>query len=179
MFKVAPSARLREEIAAFLAEMEAKDGSEALSRLALLGFARLVQDGLEQGQADSIGRERYERGERRGHRNDYVRGHLEVAEGRVAVAVPQVRDAQGTYRSKLYDFLRGHSHVVERLAIEMYARGLSTRHVEAAFTDADGVCLLSRTAVSEVTEALWAEYEAFQGRWLAGVSILGLFLDGL
>jgi transposase-like protein len=46
---------------------------------------------------------------------------------------------------------------LEALAVEMYARGLSTRDVEAVFLDADGRSLLSRTAVSEVTERLWVE----------------------
>ena len=43
----------------------------------------------------------------------------------------------------------------------MDARGLSTRDVEAAFTDEQGTCLLSRTAVSELTEELWAEMVAY------------------
>ena len=43
----------------------------------------------------------------------------------------------------------------------MYARGLSTRDIESTFADEHGRSLLSRTAVSEVTERLWAEYEAF------------------
>ena len=71
--------------------------------------------------------------------------------------VPQIRDTPTPYRSTLYAFLRGHSDVVQQLAVEMHARGLSTRDVEAAFTDDDGRWLLSRTAVSEVTEELWAE----------------------
>ncbi len=61
----------------------------------------------------------------------------------------------------------------------MYARGLSTRDIEAAFTDERGVCLLSRTGVSEVTEALWEEYEAFQKRDLEDIPVLYVFLDGL
>jgi hypothetical protein len=59
-----------------------------------------------------------------------VPGQLDNAEGRIRVQVPQVREAERPYRSVLYDFLRGHSEVVGRLAIEMYARGLSTRDVE-------------------------------------------------
>jgi hypothetical protein len=46
---------------------------------------------------------------------------------------------------------------LEALAVEMYARGLSTRDIEALFADEDGRSLLSRTAVSEVTERLWAQ----------------------
>ena len=39
----------------------------------------------------------------------------------------------------------------------MYARGLSTRDIEAVFAEAEARSLLSRTAVSEVTERLWAQ----------------------
>jgi putative transposase len=69
---------------------------------------------------------------------------------------------------------------LERLAVEMYARGLSTRDIEAAFRDRDtGKLLLSRTAVSEVTERLWAEYEAFATRDLAEFPLVYLFVDGI
>ncbi|MCY0897894.1 MAG: transposase [Firmicutes bacterium] len=51
----------------------------------------------------------------------------------------------------------------------MYAQGLSTRDIEAAFTTATGERLLSQTAISAVTEALWQEYEAFQQRSLADI----------
>jgi len=180
MSKIAPSVRLREEIATFLAQAEGSEsGASALSRLVQLATARLVQEALEQEQTDFIGRERYVREAGRGKRNGYVPGQLDTAEGRVAVQVPQVREAGQPYRSALYDFLRGHSEVVERLAVEMYARGLSTRDVEAAFTDERGTCLLSKSAVSELTDALWDEYEAFQQRPLGEVPILALFLDGV
>lgn len=42
-----------------------------------------------------------------------------------------------------------------------------------------GRSLLSRTAVSEVTEALWAEYEEFATRDLSEVPPLYLFIDGI
>ena len=61
----------------------------------------------------------------------------------------------------------------------MYARGLSTRDVEAVFADEQGRPLLSRTAVSEITERLWAEYEAFATRDLAEFDIVYLFVDGI
>jgi putative transposase len=61
----------------------------------------------------------------------------------------------------------------------MYARGLSTRDIEALFADGDGRSLLSRTAVSEITERLWAEYQAFAGRDLAEFAVLYLFVDGI
>jgi len=63
--------------------------------------------------------------------------------------------------------------------VEMYARGLSTRDIEAVFAGADGRSLLSRTAVSEVTERLWAEYEAFASRDLSEFAVTYLFVDGI
>jgi transposase-like protein len=63
--------------------------------------------------------------------------------------------------------LTGRTAEPERLAVEMFARGLSTRDIEAAFRDATGGSLLSRTAVSQVTERLWQEYEAFATRDLS------------
>ena len=180
MGKIAPSQRLREELREFLEHLEGvEDGKGALSELVRRAVGLIVQESLEAEQREFIGRERYERGEGRGYRSGYSRGQLKTAEGRVEVERPQVREAEETYRSKLYEFLRGHSEVVERLATEMYARGLSTRDVEAAFTDEWGDCLLSRSAVSEVTETLWEEYEAFQARDLSELGVLYLFLDGL
>jgi putative transposase len=171
---------VREELRQFMGQFEGvEDGKGALSELVRRALGLLVQESLEAEQRDFIGRERYERGEGRGYRSGYTRGHLETAEGGVEVERPQVRDAGVTYRSKLFEFLRGHSEVVERLATEMYARGLSTRDIEAAFTDERGDCLLSRSAVSEVTESLWEEYEAFQARDLSELGVLYLFLDGL
>ncbi len=180
MPKIAPSVQLREQLAAFLKDAGSiESGAAALSELVGLATRRVVQEALEQEQTDFIGRERYVRTPGQGKRNGYLPGHLETAEGQVTVQVPQVREAGQPYRSQLYDFLRGHSDVVERLAIEMWARGLSTRDVEAAFTDEQGVCLLSRTAVSGLTDALWAEYEAFQQRSLSDVPVFAVFLDGV
>ena len=39
--------------------------------------------------------------------------------------------------------------------------------------------MLSRTAVSQVTERLWQEYEAFAGRDLSEFAVAYLFVDGV
>jgi len=75
--------------------------------------------------------------------------------------------------------LAGRTAELERLAIEMFARGLSTRDIEAAFRDETGASLLSRTAVSQVTERLWEEYEAFATRDLSEFQVAYLFVDGV
>ncbi len=50
------------------------------------------------------------------------------------------------------------------------ARGLSTRDVEDAFRDATGELLISKSAVSEITDRLWEDYEAFVARDLSEIS---------
>jgi len=135
---------------------------------------RLVQELLDPQVSDYLGRERYQRREprqeHRGYRNGYEAARIRTVEGRITVQAPQVRDGPGTYHSKLVGSLRGNSEAVVRLAIEMYARGLSTR---------DSDRLLSRTAVSELTEVLWEEYEAFSQRDLSEFEEEYLFLDAV
>ena len=61
----------------------------------------------------------------------------------------------------------------------MLARGLSVRDIEDAFRDESGRLLLSRTAVSEIGERLWADYQEFAGRDLSEYDIAYLFVDGI
>jgi len=68
---------------------------------------------------------------------------------------------------------------LERLAIEMYVRGLSTRDIEDALKDKDGRRLLSKDSVSEITESLSEEYERFISRDLSGYDVVYLFIDGV
>ena len=121
-----------------------------------------------------------------GYRNGYKSRRLKTAEGRVDVDVPQVRDyPDGPYRSEIWNALQKKSPALQRLACEMYARGLSTRDIEellAELCESQGdldQTLLSRSAVSEVTNALWEEYEAFTKRDLAGFDVVYLFCDAV
>src|SRR5207237_1831830 len=83
------------------------------------------------------------------------------------------------FRSRIREGIRGRTEELERLAVEMYARGLSVRDIEAAFTDETGRCALTKTAASELTERLWADYQAFASRDLAEFKVLYLFVDGI
>lgn len=82
---------------------------------------------------------------------------MKTAEGRLEVALPQVQGSQQPFRSRLLAFPGEHTEVLEKLAGEMYARGLSPPKVEAAFSKAIGACLLSKSGVSERMESLWEE----------------------
>ncbi len=180
MRKVPPSTIVREEIEQLFGA-GVDPGTNILSALAELGVRYLAQQALEQEQEDHLGRGRYERrGERhRGWRNGYEDARLSTAEGEITVRVPQVRGADGPWRPKLMEFLEGHSDVLERLVTEMYARGLSTRDVEDAFRDATDELVISRSAVSEITDRLWEDYRAFCERDLSGIEVEYPFLDAV
>ena len=182
MHRIPPSQKIRKKTEELL--NQGLDGDEDVTSLILrLGVERLVQELLEQEVTDYLERDHYQRRrpeqEHRGYRNGYEPGRLRTAEGEIVVQIPQVREAPETYRSRLMTFLRGNSDVLQRLAVEMYARGLSTRDIEMALEEATGDRLLSRTAVSQITEVLWDEYKAFAERDLSGFEVAYLFLDAV
>ena len=158
----------------------------------------LVEQMLAAEVDETLGRGSYQRrdDDQGGYRNGYKRRSIKTAEGDVAVEVPQVRGlADGPYRSPIWQGLGKRSPALQKLAVEMYARGLSTRDIEdllGELCDAqedqagprEGLrppqqTLLSRSGVSRVTEALWEEYEAFTKRDLGGFDVVYLFCDAV
>lgn len=90
-----------------------------------------------------------------------------------------MRGGNAPYRSRLWELLSSRSEAVERLVVEMYARGLSTRDIEDLFRSDEGDVLLSKSSVSEVTDVLWEEYEAFSTRDLSEFPVVYLIVDGV
>ena len=181
MRRVSPSMIAREELQRLLAGGVERE-SNIVSALVETVTRLVVQELLEAEQGDYLGgRGRYERrGEGQvGSRHGYESGRIRTAEGPIDVRVPQVRGTGDSFRSSLMGFLDGNSEVLDRLVTEMYARGLSTRDVEDAFRDATGELLISKSAVSEITDQLWADYQAFIGRDLSGVAVEYLFADAV
>jgi putative transposase len=178
MERIPASERTREKLKAVIEGTEKGAGASELVRLA----ARLIIEEALEGEArDVLGREYYARGAApgAGYRNGYRTGRLDSAEGRIEYSAPQIADRATPFRSAIRELVRGRTAELEALAVEMYARGLSTRDIEALFADAEGKSLLSRTAVSEITARLWAEYEGFASRDLAEFEIVYLFVDGI
>src|SRR5262245_5000332 len=164
-----------------LKAMESDVRSEVVRLVARL----IVEEGLEVEATDALGRERYVRGGE-AHtcfRNDYRAGWRMTAEAVVDYAGPQISDRAVPFRARLCEIIRGRTEELEALAVEMYARGLSTRDIESLLADARAQSLVSRTAASEITERLWAEYwaeyTAFAGRDLSEFEVIDLFVDGL
>ena len=152
--------------------------ADARSEFVKLATRLLLEEAGEAETRDAVGREYYRHGAGHGHRNGYRTARLGSAEGSIEFAVPQVRGLRG-WRSQVREALSGRSEELERLAIERYARGLSVRDIERAFTDRSGRCRLTRTAVSELTERLWNDYQAFASRDLSVHPVLYLFIDGV
>lgn len=178
--RIAPSERMQQAMSAFLQE-GISSSEQPLSQFIRLAVQNVVQQAIEQEVTDYLGRERYERQEEvKGHRNGYKPGWIRSAEGEIGLEMPQVRGSAEPYRSKLLEFLRGNSDVLEYLVTQMYSRGLSTRDVEDAFRDPHtGEMLLSRSAVSQITDSLWEDYQTFCQRDLSDFAVEYLFLDAV
>ena len=179
MERIPASERTREKLKALMeGRSQVEDGHSELVRLA----ARLIIEEALEGEArDALGRDYYARGASpgAGYRNGYRPGRVKSAEGAIEYSAPQIADRAEPFRSRIRELVGGRTEALEAMAVEMYARGLSTRDIEALFADEAGKSLLSRTAVSEITERLWAEYEAFAGRDLSEFEVIYLFVDGI
>ncbi len=163
MNRIPPSERIPQQIDALL-KGNLADAEDLISQLLLFGAQRLAQEMLEQEISDYLGRDHYEcrdeNADQEGYRNVSRAINVDTAEGCIQLKVYQVRETLESYRSRIASFLRGNSDVLERLAVEMYTRGLSNRDIEDAFQEVTGDQLLSRTAVSHLTDQLWEDHQA-------------------
>jgi putative transposase len=184
---VAPSAEIEARIDRLLAVGVGESPRESLSELAKLGARRIIQRAVEDEFDAWLGRARYERRPeyRRGLRNDdsgsrngFRPRTVQTAEGELEVAIPQVREAAGTFASKLFPrtpkLLR--SEPLEALVIGAFVRGLSMRDVESLCGRA-GLGGLSRSTASRICEELRDRYEQFKRRDLCEIRVVALFLD--
>ena len=119
----------------------------------------MIEQALEAEVDQALGRRYYEHRDRdddeggeealRPMRNGTRAARIDSAEGVIEFEAPQVRGLPG-WKSEVRAALAGKSEELTRLAVEMYARGLSMRDIEAAFTDTNGRCVLTRSAASAV-----------------------------
>jgi putative transposase len=179
--RIAPSEQKAQELRALLdGQSEAQSGSEWLSALVRLSTERVLQEAVEQEQAETLGRARYERrAGSQGYRNGYEDGTLKTAEGVVRLKVPQISGRAEPGRSALWEGLAHTSDILKRLIVEMYAGGMSQRDIEYGLEKALGQFVLSKSTVSELTETLSQEYEAFRTRDLSGYEVAYLFMDAV
>ena len=178
MKKIPPSKRIGKAMEELL-----EQGTEGyiMREFLRLGKQLLIQELLEQEVKDFLGRDHYERskGDLKGYRNGYEPRKLKDTEGELELMIPQVRQATEPFHSRIAQFFKGHTDLLDRLVVEMYTRGLSTRDIEDTLVMLTGEKVLSKASVSRVTEALWREYQAFSERDLSHIKVEYLFLDAI
>lgn len=177
--KIAPSAKkVQESAQLFNGQSEAESGEELLSALIRLSTEQMLQEALKHEQTEALGRERYEwRESAYGYRNGHEEGTVKTAEGVLRLQLPQVRGRREPYRSMLWAALGCTSEGLTTLIVEMYAGGMSQRDIEAALEKALGQFVVSKSAISDITERLTHEYAVCRTRDLSGYAIAYLFID--
>jgi transposase-like protein len=143
----------------------------------------IAQEALEKEVEEFLERKYYERNKTKsqvkGYRNGYEPKKIRTAEGNFTLQIPQVRNTQEPFHSKLKQFFKDNPEVLERLAVEMYVRGLSLKDIEEAFYQATGENILSKSSILKLTEILWEDYEKFISRDLSNYEIVYLQLDAV
>jgi len=179
--RIPPSERISKEIMGIIQNLEGhRSNQKLLGELMQLSMRKLIQELLEKEIQEHIGKAYYEHGEdRAGYRNGYKSAHLKTTEKRIRIEKPQVADSLETFTSSLWQHIKGHTEKLEKIAVEMYARGCSTRDIEELLKDDNGHILLSKSAISQLNERLWEEYEAFSKADLSGYDIVYLFSDAV
>jgi transposase-like protein len=179
MKKITPSETKKQALKELLrGKVGIKDEEGCLSEFIRLSVEKTLQELLEKEQEETLGRARYERrGETKVYRNGYEPGRLKTGEGIMEVEKPQIRGLNEPYRSDIWLRLSRTSEQLRQLIMEMYTLGMSTLDVEQALQRALGGFVLSKSSVSEITQELTVEYEAFKRRDLSGFDVAYLFID--
>ena len=138
-----------------------------------------LQEAIEQEVSEFLGRGHYQRGarHRQGYRNGYEAKSLASAEGPLQVQVPQLRATQEPFRSQLTQGLAATPGALEKLVVGMYVRGLSTRDIEDLFSEVTGGQMVSRSAVSELSQVWEEDFQRWRNRSLSELNPLYFFLD--
>jgi putative transposase len=178
--KVLPSVRLFNEF-----QEKILAGQMTLTDLVRHGARTMIQYAVELEVGQFLGRDYYrndpERTSQRGRRNGYEPHTVLTGEGAIAIEVPQVRDMpEGAepFHSKILEAYGSRTETLDEIICKMYVLGMSTRDIESAFVDILEGQGVSRSTVSQITERLNEDLEAFRRRSLTDENILYLFLDG-
>lgn len=176
--KIPPSEALRQEISKLM-----REGLEMvchpLDSIVHLSARFILQVALEREVLEFLGREYYQRTTRRrgGWRNGYEPRRLKTTQGIVPLLVPQLRNTQEGFQSKLLKAVDNSSVELQQMVTQMYLRGLSTRDVEKVFQEVFGDTVISKSGVSHLSQTLWEEFDQWRKRDLSVLRLVYLFLD--
>ena len=166
MGKVLPSQRLLKQF-----EERLVFGEMNLSEIVRSGAQMMLQYALEREVTEALGRNYYENApattKEKGRRNGYESHRVLTGEGAVTVQVPQVRETEKVFQSKILDAYVSRTEKLDELIARMYVHGMSTRDIEATFADVLSGTGVSKSVVSRVTRCLSEDFEAFRKRDLS------------
>ena len=113
-----------------------------------------------------------------GSRNGYRPVTVKTTAGPVTLERPKLRGTTAAFASRLFGKHVTKTNALESLVIASFVRGLSVRDVEATLADALGdQAAISKSTVSQVCQAIKAEYDTWARRRLDDVVLDYLFLD--
>jgi len=166
-----------EEVARELATAKSMDdffGKEGIfARL----FARTLEQMLEVEMTEHLGYEPYEaKGRNSGNnRNGHYSKKVRTGEGETIIEVP--RDRNGEYEPKILKKYASNTNELEEKIIGLYAKGMSTRDIQATLEELYGV-EVSASTISAITEKVWTLVEAWQNRPLESIYAI-IYLDAI
>lgn len=176
MRRVAPSTRMEQDLRAGILCSEDPLG-EAGRRGAQLILQRMIEEEVD----EFLGRKRYERKPegQPGLRNGYEPRTVHLAEGSVALEIPQLRGTVAPFESAWLNAIQRRSKRLLELIPMLYVKGMSQRDIEDALSTALGVEQTGRSVITEVCRSLRSDFEAWQSRDLSSEAVVYLFLDGI
>lgn len=139
---------------------------------------RVINRSLETEMDAHLGYESNEKssaGRRRNTRNGKASKTVKGTFGEVEIQTP--RDRDGTFEPQLIPKRRVRLEGLDEKILALYSRGMTTRDIESAMQDLYGVTVPS-SVISEVTESVWEEVQAWQNRPLESVYPI-LWMDGI
>jgi putative transposase len=158
--------------------------TSALGELIHAAVRRAIEVAVDEELTAALGVRVYQRGDGRcGYRNGTKPRTLTGPTGPLALAIPRARLFTGTgereWTSALLPRYQRRLREVNEAVIATYLAGGNSRRLRGALAPLLKAAPLSKSAVSRIVGTLKTELEAWRTRSLAGLDVLGLYLDAL
>ncbi|KGM93239.1 transposase, partial [Clostridium novyi A str. 4552] len=126
----------------------------------------VIQNILEAEMEDHLGRDKYERNPEnnsKNYRNGYSKKNIRSSFGDIDVDIPRDRNAE--FEPKVIKKYETVCNELDKKVIGLYARGMSTRDIQAEIEDLYGITI-SPSMVSKITDKVIGAATAWQNRTL-------------
>ena len=130
-------------------------------------FKDVIQELLEAEMDEHLGREKYEREENysdsKNYRNGYSKKSINTSYGEVPIDVPRDRNAE--FNPRAIGKYKTDCNALDKKLIGLYARGMSTRDIQAELEDLYGIDV-SPSMISKITDKVMDSAAEWQNRML-------------